>query len=96
MCGIFGGVWRDGAHRLETALSGAARTLRFRGPDDNGQEIFNLGAATIALGHTRLSIIDLTSGGHQPMHSADRLVSVVFNGEIYNYRELREELKLSL
>ncbi|MBN8450702.1 MAG: asparagine synthase (glutamine-hydrolyzing) [Candidatus Accumulibacter sp.] len=94
MCGIFGGVWRDGAHRLEAALSGSARALRFRGPDDNGQEIFILGAATIALGHTRLSIIDLTFGGHQPMHSADGLVSIVFNGEIYNYRELRSELKL--
>ncbi len=94
MCGIFGGVWRSVPPGLESALSDAARALRFRGPDDNGQEIFNLGAATIALGHTRLSIIDLTSGGHQPMHTADGLVSIVFNGEIYNYRELRGELKL--
>lgn len=94
MCGIFGGVWRSVPLGLESALSNTARALRFRGPDDNGQEIFVLGAATIALGHTRLSIIDLTSGGHQPMHSADGLVSIVFNGEIYNYRELRDELKL--
>ena len=94
MCGIFGGVWRSVPLALESALSDAARALRFRGPDDNGQNMFVLGAATIALGHTRLSIIDLTSGGHQPMHSTDGLVSVVFNGEIYNYRELRGELKL--
>lgn len=94
MCGIFGGVWRSVPPGLESALSDAARALRFRGPDDYGQEIFDLGAATIALGHTRLSIIDLTSGGHQPMHTADGLVSIVFNGEIYNYRELRGELKL--
>ncbi|MEF8716482.1 MAG: asparagine synthase (glutamine-hydrolyzing) [Candidatus Accumulibacter necessarius] len=93
MCGIFGGVWRNGVHRLEAVLSDAARALRFRGPDDNGQETFQFGGATIALGHTRLSIIDLTSGGHQPMQSADRAVSIVFNGEIYNYRELRGELK---
>ncbi|MGB4225873.1 MAG: asparagine synthase (glutamine-hydrolyzing) [Candidatus Dechloromonas phosphoritropha] len=94
MCGIFGGIWRSVPSTLESVLSDAGQALRFRGPDDNGQEIFNLGAVTIALGHTRLSIIDLTAGGHQPMHSDDRSVSIVFNGEIYNYRELRGELKL--
>lgn len=94
MCGIFGGVWRGVAGNLERCLSEAARVLRFRGPDDDGREVFNLGSATIALGQTRLSIIDLTAGGHQPMHSADRCTVLVFNGEIYNYRELRGELRL--
>lgn len=93
MCGIYGGAWRTLAQDLDAALSAAAGVLRFRGPDDKGQEVFSLASATIALGHTRLSIIDLTAGGHQPMHSADRALSIVFNGEIYNYRELRHELK---
>ncbi len=94
MCGILGGVWRGDSPHVEAALGHAARALRFRGPDDSGQEFVSLGTATVALAHTRLSIIDLTSGGHQPMQSADRVFSIVFNGEIYNYRELREELKL--
>lgn len=94
MCGIFGGVWRGIPRHLERSLSGARQALRFRGPDDNGQEVIHFGAATLALGHTRLSIIDLGPGGHQPMHSPDGVVSIVFNGEIYNYRELRRELIL--
>ncbi|HNC19643.1 asparagine synthase (glutamine-hydrolyzing) [Accumulibacter sp.] len=94
MCGIFGGVWRRAPRHLERSVSDASRALRFRGPDDNGQEVIHFGPATLALGHTRLSIIDLGPGGHQPMQSADGAVSIVFNGEIYNYRELRSELSL--
>ncbi|MGH9348987.1 MAG: asparagine synthase (glutamine-hydrolyzing) [Vicinamibacterales bacterium] len=62
--------------------------MRHRGPDDDGVHV----AAGVALGMRRLSIIDLATG-HQPIHNEDRTISVVFNGEIYNYRELRDALE---
>ncbi|KCB46167.1 asparagine synthase (glutamine-hydrolyzing) [Bordetella hinzii] len=89
MCGILGGWWRDGAFP-ETRLTSALRSLAHRGPDDHGQALFAAGAGNLALGHNRLSIIDLTSAGHQPMRRAG--LHIVFNGEIYNYRELRQTL----
>ena len=64
--------------------------MRHRGPDDDGVHV----EAGVGLGMRRLSIIDL-AGGHQPIHNEDRTVWVVFNGEIYNYRELRDELETS-
>ena len=65
-----------------------ARTIAHRGPDDEGYFI----AGPVGLGFRRLSIIDL-AGGHQPMSDAEETVWIVFNGEIYNYKELREELR---
>lgn len=65
--------------------------LAHRGPDDKGSFIDANG--TVALGHRRLSIIDLTSSGQQPMSTPDGRLTIVFNGEIYNYLELRKELK---
>jgi asparagine synthase (glutamine-hydrolysing) len=71
----------------------ALRAMRHRGPDDQGYQGFELeSGGRLYLGHTRLSIIDLSSGGHQPMDSIDGRYSMVFNGEIYNYRELKHEL----
>jgi asparagine synthase (glutamine-hydrolysing) len=71
------------------------RTIRdhmsARGPDGHGEWFSNDGR--VALGHRRLAIIDLTEGGAQPMHSADGQLVITFNGEIYNYRELRRELE---
>ena len=67
--------------------------LAHRGPNDRGIKIEHVDKGFLSLGHTRLSIIDLSSGGHQPMDSKDGRFTIVFNGEIYNYRELREELK---
>lgn len=84
MCGILGMVgtrWREQVHD-------ALDTLRARGPDDHG--VVNAGAAVF--GHRRLAIIDL-AGGHQPMQSEDRRWTLAFNGEIYNFRELRKELE---
>jgi len=93
MCGIIGLFTRFPSADLTRRLEAGLAALRYRGPDDCGQEIIFVAGGSLALGHTRLSIIDLTSGGHQPMHSADRRLAIVFNGEIYNYRELRLELE---
>src|SRR5689334_3956838 len=62
--------------------------IRHRGPDDSGYYL----KANVALGHRRLSIIDL-SGGHQPISNEDGSVWIVFNGEIYNHKQLRDELE---
>jgi len=69
-------------------------TMYHRGPDDSGEEIFAMkNGYRIGMAQRRLSILDLSPLGHQPMHSKDGRVSVVFNGEIYNFREIKEELK---
>ncbi|WP_312441899.1 asparagine synthase (glutamine-hydrolyzing) [Stutzerimonas kunmingensis] len=93
MCGIAGGYWEKNDSRLKGRLENALREILHRGPDDIGAEFFPTQTGVVALGHSRLSIIDLTPGGHQPMHSPDGRYAVVFNGEIYNYRELRTELQ---
>jgi asparagine synthase (glutamine-hydrolysing) len=87
MCGIAGFVLRDKQAEL-AAVRAMCDQIRHRGPDDEG---FYLDGGC-ALGMRRLSIIDL-SGGRQPIANEDRSVWVVFNGEIYNYRELREDLE---
>ena len=87
MCGIYGCVG-TGYSQIESVFG---RDLRHRGPDDNG--FYKDEDAKIALGHVRLSIIDLSTNAHQPMSSRDGRYTIVFNGEIYNHLELREELK---
>ena len=89
MCGIAGiaGSTPLDPARLEPALA----ALAHRGPDGNGRFVSPDGR--IALLHTRLSIIDLSEAGHQPMALADRGLTITYNGEIYNYRELRGELE---
>jgi len=94
MCGIFGGWWQKETPHFEQRLWDVQRMLAHRGPDDQGLEIERHPEGTVALGHTRLSIIDLSTAGHQPMKTPDGRYSIVFNGEIYNYRELRQELKV--
>ncbi len=93
MCGIVGAYWKDRPRAAERLLGDALECLRLRGPNDRGSVIESIGNGALALGHTRLSIIDLTSAGRQPMRSADGRFSIIFNGEIYNYRELRAELE---
>jgi asparagine synthase (glutamine-hydrolysing) len=91
MCGIVGMLVRDGLSDADVAEVAALTDLmERRGPDDSGS--WNDGAAC-ALGFRRLSIIDLSAGGHQPMATEDGEHVVVFNGELYNYRELRAELQ---
>ena len=89
MCGICGKINFDGTPVGESLLREMASTLSHRGPDDEG---FYCGGGT-GLGHRRLSIIDLSPLGHQPMSNENGTVWIVFNGEIYNFRELREELE---
>ena len=93
MCGIVGGYWNESPRDLEKRLGEALGEMRYRGPDDSGFELRRDQYGVVALGHTRLSIIDLSTAGHQPMISHDQRYAMVFNGEIYNYRELRVELK---
>jgi asparagine synthase (glutamine-hydrolysing) len=92
MCGIAGGWWSRPPEDLNDRIACSLSKLRLRGPNDQGCEYFDSHGGKVALGHTRLSIIDLTAAAHQPMRSQDARYSLIFNGEIYNYRELRQEL----
>jgi asparagine synthase (glutamine-hydrolysing) len=85
MCGIAGIVASSPACRT-SALDRMVRALKHRGPDDEGVHHFD----RCSLGHTRLSIVDL-DGGHQPMLTPEKTTAVVFNGELYGYRELRAQ-----
>jgi asparagine synthase (glutamine-hydrolysing) len=87
MCGIAGLFNLDGAPVAPESLRGMIRMLRHRGPDDTGFHA----EQGVGLAHARLSIIDL-AGGHQPMCNEDSSLWITFNGEIFNYLELREEL----
>lgn len=92
MCGILGS-WDVDSNLQDDHVISALQKMNNRGPNDSGYETFLFqGAANLILGHTRLSIIDLSDGGHQPMPSACGRFHIVFNGEIYNYKELRKEL----
>ncbi len=92
MCGICGFVSKQNIS-LEQ-LKKMNDTMYHRGPDDSGEEIFDMkDGYTIGLAQRRLSILDLSPLGHQPMHSADKRISVVYNGEIYNFQELKKELR---
>ena len=95
MCGIVGFV--SGATRkadiLNNIVDSMADTLRHRGPDDSGTWADQ--DCGIALGHRRLSIVDLSPAGHQPMLSSNGNLVIVFNGEIYNHGEIRNELETS-
>lgn len=92
MCGLVGGVFYS--HKdLDGRMSAALEKISHRGPNDRGSEIYRTTEGDVALGHTRLSIFDLSDAGHQPMKTADERFSLVFNGEIYNHQELRRKLE---
>ena len=90
MCGI-AGVFHSNTHQpvAADAVHAMVRALDHRGPDDRGVHV----DGPVGLGHARLSVIDLTTGGHQPMLSRDGRHALAYNGEVYNYRELRKELE---
>ena len=86
MCGLFGLATMDGFPDMD--IKSAINTMKHRGPDDYG----DYQDQTVTLGHRRLSIIDL-EGGHQPVLNHDESCVIVFNGEIYNYRDIKKELE---
>src|SRR5689334_11566643 len=94
MCGIAGFINTDGAPADLHVLGSMTDMVRHRGPDDRGVLAMSLcgGAADTALGFQRLSILDVSARGHQPMTSDDGSVAILFNGAIYNARDHRREL----
>jgi len=88
MCGIAGILNTDGRPVAEDVLKKMTDVIAHRGPDDEGVYV----DGSVGLGHRRLSIIDLSSAGHQPMLSPDGRYVISYNGEIYNFQELRKEL----
>src|SRR5438445_5280836 len=96
MCGIAGFLdltLRNPSEYLHATARRMGETLRHRGPDDAGTWVD--ASVGIALAHRRLSILDVSPAGHQPMVSESGRYVIVFNGEIYNFHELRKELESS-
>ncbi|MBH8555311.1 asparagine synthase (glutamine-hydrolyzing) [Nostocaceae cyanobacterium CENA357] len=91
MCGIAGiltvNQYQD---NLQTIIQGMQAAIRHRGPDDSG--IYIAQEKQVALAHTRLAILDLSLAGHQPMSTSDGRYWIVFNGEIYNFEKIRQDL----
>ncbi len=97
MCGIAGFITRAWSEAQRDALGRALDGLRHRGPDDAGIVMLPAtpvaGQPAIGLGNRRLAILDLSPAGHQPMTTVDGRYTIAYNGELYNYRELRTELE---
>lgn len=92
MCGIAGIAYNNGQHIERDILENMTRAMKHRGPDDEGMHIISNSNIQIGLGHRRLSIIDLTDSGHQPMTNEDETIWITYNGEIYNFKELKSDL----
>jgi len=92
MCGITG-FCDFNKHLDKEALSKANDVLSHRGPDNGNAEMYELKDANIGFGHRRLSILDLSEHGNQPMHSDDGAISIILNGEIYNFAEIKKSLE---
>ena len=98
MCGICGKICFDGKPIEEELIKEMCRSFSYRGPDDHGVYTTdpvadNGGQISLGLGHQRLSIIDLSPAGHQPMTNEDGTIWITYNGEVYNFKELRADLK---
>src|SRR5438270_13278276 len=91
MCGI-AGILAENEHVVRNALPAMTAAMLHRGPDDQGEAVVAFGDKTLGLGHRRLSIIDLSPAGHQPMVHPITGDRIIFNGEIYNFQTLRDEL----
>src|SRR6266404_3568785 len=89
MCGIAGYIRRRGLLPPEVLDEMLAR-IKYRGPD--GEKTWTHPADGLAFAHSRLKVQDLSDAAEQPMHSADGTTTLLYNGEIYNFRELRDEL----
>ncbi|MDA2921459.1 asparagine synthetase B, partial [Desulfobacterota bacterium AH_259_B03_O07] len=90
MCGIVG-FYSDNNSIDESVLKSMRDALSHRGPDDAGLYIEK--EHNVGLAHRRLSILDLSSQGHQPMSNDDGSIWITYNGEVYNFKEIREELE---
>src|SRR5690242_11462404 len=88
MCGITGYICFDNSKADRLTIERMNNSINHRGPDDEGVFI----DGNVGIGHRRLSILDLSSAGHQPMLSSDGKFAIVFNGEIFNYNEIRKKL----
>ena len=95
MCGLTGFLWRGQLTKdfVVGQLNSMTEAIKHRGPDDDGAWVNS--DDRIAIGHRRLSILDLSTSGHQPMVSKSKQYTIAFNGEIYNHLELREKLSKS-
>ena len=89
MCGISDIINFNNIHVEEQPIRKMMQVMKHRGPDDEGVFIDN----NVGLGFVRLSILDLSNAGHQPMFSHNKRYVIIHNGEVYNYIELRNELK---
>jgi asparagine synthase (glutamine-hydrolysing) len=93
MCGICGIISGPSQSRMEDRLWSMSQTLQHRGPDESGVWVSE--SCTVGLGHRRLAVIDCSSAGKQPMFSKCGRYVLVFNGEIYNYEDIRSEIERS-
>jgi asparagine synthase (glutamine-hydrolysing) len=94
MCGIFGIVTTKSRFELIEPVSRALRTMAHRGPDDHGVEFISdeRDGLTVAFAHHRLSVLDLSPAGHQPMRDEETGDWITYNGKIFNFRDLRQQL----
>ena len=93
MCGIAGIVRFDEQPIERKQLWEFCDALGHRGPDDRGIWLGQMGRCPVGLAHTRLAVIDPSPAGHQPMAGPDQRCQVTYNGEIYNFRQIRQELE---
>ena len=91
MCGLVG-IISNKYDCDKDILGKMVECLSHRGPDDSGSQIINFKKVRVGLGHTRLSILDLSQNGHQPKESLNKRFTIVYNGEIYNFKEIQKEL----
>src|SRR4051794_9892898 len=92
MCGIAGLISRQ-RQPIEPALAAMDAAQVHRGPNDSGTAVLPLGRRMLGLGQRRLSIIDLSCAGHQPMVHPETGDQLIYNGELYNFQDLRRELE---
>ncbi len=89
MCGITGFIGKAGQRDTVARM---VTSMHHRGPDDNGLTVIDMGEREVILGSTRLAIIDVSPAGHMPMHNPDTGNWIAYNGEVYNFVEVRDEL----
>ena len=94
MCGIAGVIQKSFALGLPELLNSMSYSMKNRGPDDEGSQIFSYqkGNYQVGLCHRRLKVVDLSKEGSPPFNTEDGRYSLVYNGEIYNFKEIRKEL----